>query len=340
MRAVIVREWCEFGELELESSAPPPPLAADKVRISICAAGVSFATTLVVSGRYQRKPPLPFTPGTEVSGIINEVGSEISRFQPGDRVVAALDWGGMAEEVVTPPATVYKVPTSIPHEQAIGLTNSYGTSYAALRWQHLLNVQAGNTLLVHGAAGGVGLAAVEIGKILGATVIATVGSEEKRDIVLARGADYAVNYREDSFRDAVLDLTQGRGADAIYDPVGGDVFKQSLRCIAPEGRLCPIGFAGGDIPQAPANILLVKNATVCGLNMGYYYGWSPDDVRSRYVDRLTAMIDELCDWYSQGQISLTTSHSFDLADFQAAMRVVLERRSIGRVALTMNTPEA
>ncbi len=340
MRAVLVRDWCEFQDLELESDVPSPPLAADQVRISIRAAGVSFATTLVVAGRYQRKPPLPFTPGTEVSGLISEVGTEVDRFEIGDRVVAALDWGGMADEVVTPPATVYKVPASIPHAQAIGLTNSYGTSYAALRWPHLLNLQAGETLLVHGAAGGVGLAAVEIGKLLGATVIATVGSEEKRKVVLARGADHAINYQKDSFRDAVLDLTSGRGADAIYDPVGGEVFKQSLRCIAPEGRLCPVGFAGGDIPVAPANILLVKNATVCGLNMGYYYGWSPDDVRTRYVARFTSMIDELCGWYAAGLISLTTSETFDLADFQAAMQVVLERRSIGRIALSMDAPGA
>lgn len=335
MRAVMVRQWCEFETLRLEENVEPPRLDAGQIRVSIHAAGVSFATTLVVSGRYQRKPTLPFTPGTEISGVVSEVGNDISRFQVGDRVIAALDWGGMAEQVVTSDATVYKVPANIPHIRAIGLTNSYGTSYAALRWQHLLNVQPGQTLLVHGAAGGVGLAAVEIGKILGATVIATVGSEEKRRTVLRHGADHAINYRQVTFRDAVLELTDGRGADAIFDPVGGEVFNQSLRCVAPEGRLCPIGFASGEIPSAPTNILLVKNVTVCGLNMGYYYGWSPDDVRSRYVDRMSAMMDDLCRWYDAGTISLTTSHTFELADFQAAMKTVRERRSIGRVALTI-----
>jgi len=308
-----------------------------EVRIRIHAAGVSFATTLVVAGRYQRKPPLPFTPGTEISGVITETGPGVGRFKVGDRVVAALDWGGMADEVVTRDATVHHVPDTIPHTQAIGLTNSYGTSYAAICWPHLLNVQPGQTLLVHGAAGGVGLAAVEIGKIRGATVIATAGSDEKCQVVLEHGADHAINYRQIAFRDVVKELTDGRGADAIYDPVGGDVFDQSLRCIAPEGRLCPIGFAGGRIPSAPANLLLVKNATVCGLNMGYYYGWSPDDVRDDYIERLGAMIDELCGWFKEGKISLTTSHTFDLADFRAAMEVVVGRRSIGRVALTMTT---
>jgi NADPH2:quinone reductase len=337
MRAVMVREWTQFDRLVLENDvALPKNIHDNHVRIKIAAVGVSFATTLVVSGRYQRKPPLPFTPGTEVSGTIMEVGSSVSRFTPGERVVAALDWGGMAEQVLTPDATVYHVPDTIPHTQAIGMTNSYGTSYAALVWPHLLNVQAGQTLLVHGAAGGVGLAAVEIGKLLGATVIATVGSEEKRQNVLKHGADHAINYREDAFRDAVLAITDGRGADAVYDPVGGEIFDQSLRCMAPEGRICPVGFAGGTIPNAPANILLVKNITVCGLNMGYYYGWSPDDVRYQYVERLSDMISQLARWYSEGRISLTTSHTFELAQFQEAMQVVLGRASIGRVALTVD----
>ena len=337
MRAVVVREWTEFEDLELELDVEPPGTPrCREVKIDIAAAGVSFATTLVVSGRYQRKPPFPFSPGTEVSGTIAEVGPQVTRFAPGDRVVASVDWGGMAEQVNVLDATVYKIPESIPHSQAIGMTNSYGTSYAALRWPHLLDVQDGQTLLVHGAAGGVGLAAVEIGKILGATVIATAGSDEKCQTVLDHGADHAINYRSDDFRTGVLDLTSGRGADRIYDPVGGDVFDQSLRCIAPEGRLCPIGFAGGTIPSAPANILLVKNITVCGLNLGYYMGWSPTDMRYEYVDRFTAMIDELSEWFVEGKITLTTSHVFDLADFQAAMAMVTGRESIGRVALTMN----
>lgn len=337
MRAVVVKEWTEFEDLELDDNVEPPGAPGEReVKIDIAAAGVSFATTLVVAGRYQRKPPLPFTPGTEVSGTIAEVGAGVTRFAPGDRVVACVDWGGMAEQVVTPDATVYRVPDSIPHAQAIGMTNSYGTSYAALRWPHLLDLQAGQTLLIHGAAGGVGLAAVEIAKILGATVIATVGSEAKRATVLDHGADHAINYREDDFRTGVLDLTSGRGADRIYDPVGGDVFDTSLRCIAPEGRICPIGFAGGTIPSAPANILLVKNITVCGLNLGYYLGWSPTDMRYEYVDRFTAMIDELGRWFVDGKISLTTSQTFDIADFQAAMAVVVGRESIGRVALTMS----
>jgi NADPH2:quinone reductase len=186
---------------------------------------------------------------------------------------------------------------------------------------------------VHGSAGGVGLAAVEIGKILGATVIATAGTDEKCRFISDHGADHVINYREQSFRGPVLDLTHGLGANAIYDPVGGDVFMQSLRCIAPEGRICPIGFAGGTIPQIPANILLVKNVTVCGLNLGYYFGWSPHDVRYKYVDRLSRDVATLCQWYNAGRISLATSHTFPLEQFQEAMQVVVQRRSLGRVVL-------
>ena len=336
MRGVIVREWTEFEHLKLEHNLSTEPVKTRQVRIAIKASGVSFALTLFVSGRYQRKPPLPFVPGVEVAGIITEVGPGVDHFQPGDRVVAALDWGGLAEEVVTYDATVYPIPDTMPFDLAVSLTPSYATSMAALTWPHLLNVQAGETLLVHGAAGGVGLAAVEIGKILGATVIATASSDEKCRFITAHGADYAINYNKQDFREPVLDLTDGLGANAIYDPVGGDVFTQSLRSIAPEGRICPIGFAGGTIPQIPANILLVKNVTACGLNFGYYFGWSPDDVRYQYVDRLTKMVAQLSQWYDEGRISLATSHSFPLEQFQEAMRVVLQRRSLGRVVLQCN----
>ncbi|MEM7405017.1 MAG: NADPH:quinone oxidoreductase family protein [Pseudomonadota bacterium] len=337
MQGVLVTEWTEFDNLELKAIDPPPGPGPNEVRIGIRAAGVSFATSLVVAGRYQRKPPLPFVPGTEVAGTILEAGANVTRFQPGDRVCAALDWGAMAEQAVTPDATVFKLPDAIPYHEGIGLTNSYMTSLAGLTWPHLLNVKAGETLLVHGAAGGVGLAAVEIGKILGATVIGTAGSADKLDIVREAGADHVINYREQNFRDVTLELTNGQGVDAVYDPVGGDVFDLSLRCIAPEGRIAPIGFAAGRIPSVPANILLVKNITVCGLNMGYYYGWSPKDVRYEYTETLQSMMAQLGAWYEAGTITLRTSHRFALADFKQAMEVVLGRSSIGRVALDIGS---
>lgn len=335
MKGLIVRDWTTFDQLAL-TDLPAPLLGPRDVRIRIQAAGVSFATSLVVQGKYQRKPPLPFVPGTEVAGLISEVGAEAQRFRIGDRVCAVLDWGGLAEEATAREVNVFKIPDGLAFARAIAFTNSYATSSAALTWPHLLNVQAGHWLLVHGASGGVGIAAIEIGKILGATVIATAGSAEKLEIARAHGADHTINYRAHEFRNKVLALTEGRGVDAVYDPVGGEVFMQSLRCMAPEARIMPVGFAGGDIPQIPANLLLVKNLSVCGLNMGLYYGWSPNDLRYDYEDRVRANMDLLFGWFDQGRINPIVSATYPLARVQQAMDDVLSRRAIGRVAVVMD----
>lgn len=335
MRGVLVKEWTAFENLMLEECPVPSP-AAGQVLVRTQAAGVSFATSLVVAGRYQRKPPLPFVPGTEIAGVVTEVGDGVTRFKPGDRVCCALDWGGFAEHAVANEVNTFAIPDSLDFCRAICFTNSYCTSYAALCWSHLLNVQKGETLLVHGAAGGVGMAAIEIAKQLGARVIATASSAEKLEIVGAHGADYGINYKEGGFRDRVLEITDGQGANAIYDPVGGDVFAESLRCIAPEGRIMPVGFAGGTIQKIPANILLVKNITVCGLNLGYYMGWSPDDVRHRYADRMRQSMAQLFAWFEAGGLDPIISHTFSLDEFQAGMTTVLGRLSIGRVAIVMD----
>ena len=334
MKGLTVEDWMPFDRLPLKE-LPEQPVPERGVRIQNHAAGVSFATSLVVEGKYQRKPPRPFTPGTEVAGIVTETGPGANRFQPGDRVCASLDWGGLAESCVGLEVNAFAIPDSLDFVSAVCFTNSYGTSAAALTWSHLLNVRAGQRLLVHGASGGVGIAAVEIGKILGAEVIATVGSEEKMEVVRRHGADHAINYRTGDFREAVLDLTNGKGADAIYDPVGGEVFMQSLRCIAPEGRIMPVGFAGGTIPQIPANILLVKNITVCGLNMGYYYGWSPVDVRYEYEDRIRSMMEQLFDWFDAGHLHPEVAQTYALDDVHQAMADVLARRAIGRAVVVM-----
>ena len=332
MKAVWVKEYTDFKNLTLEE-VPEPLLGKGQVRIDVRATGASFAMSLVVSGRYQRKPPLPFAPGTEVSGVITEVAPDVTRFKPGDRVIAALDWGGMAEQAVANEVGVFPMPDKMSFAEAISITNSYGTVCAALTWPNLLNVQPGQTLLVHGCAGGIGLAAIDIGKIRGASVIGTAGSKEKIETAKRQGADHVINYTKENFKDRVLELTAGEGADVILDPVGGDVFDQSLRCIAPEGRIMPVGFTSGRIPQIPANILLVKNITVCGLNFGYFFGWSPKDVRYECEHRLRPVIDQLCRWYEEGKIRPHISHQFPLDRFQEAMGVVMDRKSIGRVAL-------
>ncbi|MGR8919433.1 MAG: NADPH:quinone oxidoreductase family protein [Gammaproteobacteria bacterium] len=335
MKAIVVHDWTPFDQLEIEDLPVPEPVG-DQVLIRIQAAGISFALSLVVEGKYQRRPPLPFVPGTEVAGIIEACGPEATRFRPGDRVCAVLDWGGLAEYAVAREVNVYAIPDALELVRAIGFTNSYATSAAALTWPHLLDVGAGDTLLVHGAAGGVGLAAVEIGHLLDATVIATAGTPEKLALAAAHGADHTINYREEDFRARVLDLTAGRGVDAVYDPVGGEVFSQSLRCMAPEARIMPVGFAGGSIPQIPANILLVKNLIVCGLNMGLYFGWGKTDLRDAYEDRMRALMQQLFDWFTAGHIDPVVEATFPLEGAFDAMAAVLAREVRGRAAVVFD----
>ena len=335
MQGLLVTQWTTFDQLALVELAAPT-LGPRDVLIQIQAAGVSFATSLVVQGKYQRKPPLPFTPGTEVAGIVIASGPQARRFEVGDRVCAVLDWGGLAEQAVAREVNVFAIPDGLSFARAIAFTNSYATSAAALTWPHLLNVQAGQTLLVHGASGGVGIAAVEIGKILGATVIATAGSATKLELARDHGADHGINYRQQDFRDEVLALTAGRGVDAVYDPVGGEVFMQSLRCMAPEARIMPVGFASGDIAQIPANLLLVKNLIVCGLNMGLYYGWSPNDMRYFYAERMRANMEKLFGWFVEGRIKPVVDITYPLEQVHQAMDDVLTRRALGRVAVVMD----
>ena len=267
MRAMICRQWGGPEDLRLED-VPSQPLKAGQVRIEVRAAGVSFATTLVIAGKYQRRPPFPFAPGTEVAGVVIEADAACKRLKVGDEVVAVLDWGGLAEEAVAHEVNVFPKPHNLGFVEAIQLAISYPTSGGALTWPEALDVQRGQTLLVHAAAGGVGMAAVEIGKILGATVIATAGGARKTAFAKAHGADHVIDYSSADFREEVLKITGGRGVDRVYDPVGGEVFAQSLRCMAVGGRICPIGFASGTIPQIPANILLVKTLAVTGFNYG------------------------------------------------------------------------
>ena len=335
MLGVLVKEFTDFKNLTIEN-CPRPEMGPRQVRIKVQAAGVSFATSLVVAGKYQRKPPLPFIPGTECSGYVTDVGSDVTDMQIGDRVCAVLDWGGQAEEAVAHSSNVFKIPHSLPFNEAICFTNSYLTSYAALVWPHLLKVKEGQFVLVHGAAGGVGIAAIEISKIKGATVIATVGSEDKRKIAEGHGADFTINYNDGGFREQVLALTNNLGANIVYDPVGGDVFLESLRCIAPEGKIMPVGFAAGSIQQIPANILLVKNITVVGLNLGYYFGWSPIDMREHFSEQMKESMAELFKWQTAELIRPRVSHCFPIQQFQEAMETVLSRKALGRVALVFD----
>jgi len=334
MKAMICRQWGGPEDLRLED-VERPPLNPGQVRIAVRAAGVSFAATLVIAGKYQRKPPLPFAPGTEVSGVVIEADPACRRVKAGDEVVAVLDWGGLAEEAVAHEVNVFPKPKNVGFVEAIALPISYPTSAGALTWPMALDVQKGQTLLVHAAAGGVGSAAVEIGKILGATVIATAGGARKAAFARAHGADHVIDYGTNDFRTEVLKLTNGRGVDRVYDPVGGEVFAQSLRCLAVEGRICPIGFASGTIPQVPANILLVKSIAVMGFNYGYYVGWSPHDARFEQAERTFALMERIRGWCEAGLCRPHVDRTFRLDQAAEAMRALLERSVTGRVAIAL-----
>jgi NADPH2:quinone reductase len=310
---------------------PPPPLGPGEVRVGVKATAIGFANLLVIEGKHQNTPSLPFTPGTETAGVVLEVADDVTRVTPGTRVAAGIPNGGFAEQVVAKADNVFPIPDAMDYAAATQFPTIYGTGYGCLVWR--ANLQQGETLLVHGAAGGSGLAAVEIGKALGATVIATAGSLAKLEVASEHGADHLINYRDGGFRDEVLELTKGRGADVIYDPVGGDVFEESLRCIAPDGRIIPMGFASGGIPQIPANILLVKNITAVGLYWGYYMGWGRQPRHAGDIARLQAGMQEMFRWYEAGQIKPLTHATYDLADFAAGMDIVANREVVGKVVL-------
>ena len=337
MRAVRCNAYGHYRDMAVEDVPPPAIAGPEDVLIAVQAAGVSFANTLAVAGRHQNKAPVPFTPGTEVGGIVLDCGPGVTTCRPGDRVAAGMENGGFAEQAVARAVNVYRIPDGMDFATATHFPTLYGTAYGALAARARL--QPGEILLVHGAAGGTGLAAVEVGKAMGAVVIATAGSPSKLAIAGEHGADHLVDYGREDVRERVLALTGGRGADVVFDPVGGDVFDTSLRCTAPEGRILVIGFAAGRIPEIPANILLVKNITVSGLYWGYHLGWGKTKAPPAQQAALQDMMAVMFRWYEEGRLRPVTCARFDLADFAPALDMLVERRAIGKVVLTTGREE-
>ena len=332
MRAVLCREYGPYQNITVEDVAPPMALLSPgEVLIDIAAAGIGFANVLSIAGTHQNAPPPPFIPGTEAAGVIRDTAGDVMRLRPGQRVAVSLPHGAFAGQAVVQADNVFAIPDNLDFAAATNFPTIYATAYGALVWQ--ARMQPGETLLVHGAAGGSGLAAIDVGKALGATVIATAGDSEKLAAAKRLGADYLINYREGEFRQQVLDLTGGRGADVIFDPVGGGVFEQSLRCIAPEGRIFPIGFAGGTIPQIPANILLVKNISVHGIYWGYYGGWAKQPRTPEIIARLHGAMETMFKWQDAGRLHPLVHGAYDLADCVEALDVITQRRAIGKVVL-------
>jgi NADPH2:quinone reductase len=323
MKAILCRAWGGPEELRFEEVAPAS-MAPHQVRIRVRACGINFADTLVIAGKYQVKPPFPFSPGIEVAGDILEAGAEVGGLRPGQRVCAFLRaCGGYAEEVVADAAATVAIPDRMDYVTAAAFPVAYGTSHLALT--HRGKLKSGETLLVLGAAGGVGLTAVEIGKALGARVIAAAGSADKLAVAKAHGADALIDYSNESIRDRVRELTDGRGADVVYDPVGGDAFDQALRAVNWEGRMLVIGFAGGRIQSVPANLILVKNISVVGVVWGAQGERDPQLV--------SGYLAELLSWWEEGRLRPLVSKIFPLAEAGAAMQALLSRRYSGRIVL-------
>src|SRR5882672_7948885 len=321
-KAVVCRELGSPESLRLETF-DAAPLTPGQVRVAIKAAGINFPDILMVAGEYQLKPPLPFTPGVEAAGDVVEVNAATG-VAIGDRVIVKMRHGAYCDEAVAAPSQLVPLPSTFDYAEGATFLAGHGTAYHALIDRGQL--QPGEVLLVHGAGGGVGLAAVEIGKMLGATVIAAASSEAKLAVAQARGADHLVLYGREPFRDAVKRITDGRGADVVFDPVGGEVFENSVRCIAWGARLLVIGFTGG-IGLARTNLLLIKGASVLGVRAGEAVRKNPalGEVR----------IKTLLEWAEQGKIRPNVSHRMRLEDYAAAMQLLVDRKAIGRVALMM-----
>jgi NADPH2:quinone reductase len=322
MKAMVCPEINEdVGVLRLEDVPVRDP-GPGEIRVTLRAASVNFPDILMIQGKYQFKPPLPFSPGMEGAGVVNAVGAGVTTVREGDAVVTGARFGTFAEQIVVPAEAVRPKPERLSFEEAAAYPAAYLTAYVALVRRG--GLQAGDTLLVHGASGGVGLAALDLSKVLGATVIATTGRPEKMDALRAAGADHVLP--APGFREAVKDLTGGRGADVIYDPVGGDVFDESVRCIAFDGRLLVVGFTSGRIPSVSVNMPLIKGFSVVGVRAGEYGRVFPDRGREN-----VAAVDALA---AEGRIRPRVDSVHPLGDAVAAMRRLLNRQVVGKVVLT------
>jgi NADPH2:quinone reductase len=314
----------DIGSIELGEADLPPP-GEGEVRLKLKACSINFPDLLMIQGKYQFKPDLPFSPGMEGSGIVTELGPGVDNVSVGDEVVAGLRIGGFAEEVNAAAAACRPIPKGMDFVKAAAYPAAYLTAYVALVVRG--NLKPGETLLVHGSTGGVGLAAVDVGKLLGATVIATSASDEKLKTVKDRGADHVLNVTK-GFREKVKELTGGKGADVIYDPVGGDVFDESVRCIAWNGRLLIIGFTSGRIPSVPVNMPLIKGFSVVGVRAGEYGRRDPEAGKEN--------IKAIDSWASEGKIDPYVCATFPLERAVDAMRMLQDRQALGKVVLTMN----
>jgi NADPH:quinone reductase len=322
MKAVLCKQYGPPESLVVEDLPSPRPGPGEAV-ISVKAASVNFPDVLIIQNKYQFKPPLPFSPGSELAGVVKEVGAGVSAFKPGDEVIAFTTYGAFAEEVKTEAARLLPLPKGMSFESGAAFILTYGTSDHALRDRAAL--RAGETLLVLGAAGGVGLAAIDIGKALGARVIACASSEEKLAVCREHGADATINYAGEDLRERVKALTEGRGVDVVYDAVGGAYSEPAFRSMAWRGRLLVVGFAAGEIPKLPLNLALLKGASVVGVFWG--------DFAKREPERFAESARQLARWYGEGRLKPHVSQTFPLEKAAEALKLMAARKVKGKVVL-------
>ncbi|MFJ4144494.1 NADPH:quinone oxidoreductase family protein [Pseudomonas sp. NPDC089734] len=324
MKALLCKAFGPADTLILENIASPA-IKKNEILLDVQAAGVNFPDTLIIEGKYQFKPPFPFSPGGEAAGIVSQVGEKVTHLKPGDRVMALTGWGSFAEQVAVAGYNVLPIPETMDFTTAAAFSMTYGTSMHALKQRARL--QPGETLLVLGASGGVGLAAVEIGKALGARVIAAASSAEKLEVARNAGADELINYSETSLKEEVKRLTAGNGVDVIYDPVGGDLFDQAVRCIGWNGRLLVVGFASGRIPELPTNLALLKGASVVGVFWGSFAQRQPQDNAANF--------QQLFAWYAEGKLKPLVSQVYPLERGGEAIEVLGKRSAVGKVVVSI-----
>jgi NADPH2:quinone reductase len=322
MKAVLCTRYCAPEELELRD-LPDPVAAAGEAVVRVRAAALNFFDTLIIAGKYQTKPTFPFSPAAELAGEVESVGADVAAVRPGDRVLANIGYGAAREKVAVAADRLVKLPDGLAFERAAGLIVTYGTTLYALKERAQLG--AGETLAVLGAAGGVGLAAVEIGKLLGARVIACASSAEKLAFATSHGADAIVNYAEDDLKEELRRVTGGSGPDVIYDPVGGRATEPALRAIAWGGRFLVVGFAAGEIPKLPLNLVLLKSCDVRGVFWGAWTERDPAGYR--------ANLGEILQWCGQGKLSAHVYKVFGLDEIAPALRALSNRHAIGKVVL-------
>jgi len=326
MKAAICDRFAPIEALRI-GEAEIPDIGVQDVRIAVLAAGVNFPDGLMVQGKYQTKPALPFVPGSEVAGLVEAVGSDVTRFAPGDRVVAFSGSGGFAEKVRVPATQVFHLPARVDASQAAGMLIAYGTSYHALKDRAAL--RAGETMLVLGAAGGVGLAAVELGVLMGARVIAAASTPEKLTLARSYGAAETIDYRSEDLRERLKQITGGRGVDVVFDPIGGAATITAVKALAWGGRHLVVGFAAGDIPAIPANLLLLKSAASLGVLWGNALRADPAHHGRNVAD--------LLGWVAEGRINPKIDRVLPLDRTIEALNHVMERRAQGKVILTVKS---